>query len=759
MPRVRLRFHQDKRIWQVVLFTLLTACVTADILSPDALAPGSITLERPEKVQPLPDTIYQISENDRPIPTNQWWSSLMWKPFSENLFAHPIVARCQKEGLAIGHAGVGVTGAGGHIMSAALGPQGDLLLGLSDNSSFSRADYHSSSDWFLTLQLQHEKSPLLTHFGHGSPFLFFEHSVASDRPQPKISLAQKPTRPPIHHQPNQLIITLHERHYALYGSSGSEWKKMDDNSYILHDSKGYFSIGLLPDDSADTLETFASLAHNHVTNTEVSYRFSEGTIETLYSFHCVAREGKSSEKNLKTLFALYPHQWKYTKAPLTKSSFLSPRGPMKLAIGNSFTTHISQQGLLPYLSGEAISDQSALLSQLEKEAAKPTPPVKDSYWGGKDLGKLVSLAGVAEAIDAADLQKTFLNQAATLLENWFSTKVNDALLYYDRSWNTLIASPPAYGSDKELNDHHFHYGYFIRAAAEITRHNPEWGEQWAPIVNLLVRDIASPDHKDQLFPYLRCFDLYAGHSWASGHANFSDGNNQESASEALNAWYALALWGEVSNQKTIRDLGLFLFNTELTAMEEYWFDVAETNFPSNYPNPTLGMIWGGKGAYGTWFSGNADHIHGINWLPFTPASLFLGRNPAYVERNFKHLVAHREADDDFQKDWGDLILMYGALYDPSPARKHLSTFPNASCEAGNSRPFMEHWVSTLEKYGQPAPKIVADSPWALALRKNETITYLAYNWTDQPQSVKFSDGKEIIAKSKTLTVSEINNSK
>jgi endoglucanase Acf2 len=33
---------------------------------------------------------------------------------------------------------------------------------------------------------------------------------------------------------------------------------------------------------------------------------------------------------------------------------------------------------------------------------------------------------------------------------------------YDRTWGTLIGYPPSYGSDTELNDHHFHYGYFVR---------------------------------------------------------------------------------------------------------------------------------------------------------------------------------------------------------------------------------------------------------------------------------------------------------
>lgn len=61
------------------------------------------------------------------------------------------------------------------------------------------------------------------------------------------------------------------------------------------------------------------------------------------------------------------------------------------------------------------------------------------------------------------------------------------------------------------------------------------------------------------YPFLRNFDIYEGHSWASGVANYefdengemvdkkgglSGGNNQESSSESVNAWSSLILWGE-----------------------------------------------------------------------------------------------------------------------------------------------------------------------------------------------------------------------
>src|SRR5688572_31565583 len=65
-----------------------------------------------------------------------------------------------------------------------------------------------------------------------------------------------------------------------------------------------------------------------------------------------------------------------------------------------------------------------------------------------------------------------------------------------------------------------------------------------PYTTLFRSDIASPDRQDKLFPFLRNFDPYAGHSWASGHARFGDGNNNESSSEAMNAWYGMILFGQ-----------------------------------------------------------------------------------------------------------------------------------------------------------------------------------------------------------------------
>ena len=97
------------------------------------------------------------------------------------------------------------------------------------------------------------------------------------------------------------------------------------------------------------------------------------------------------------------------------------------------------------------------------------------------------------------------------------------------------------------NDHHFHYGYFVYAAAVIGYLDPKWMTKdnvaW---VNSLVRDYANPDVSDKYFPFSRCFDWYHGHSWAHGLYETLDGKDQESSSEDAMAAYALKMWGKIS---------------------------------------------------------------------------------------------------------------------------------------------------------------------------------------------------------------------
>ncbi|MFT6594565.1 MAG: endoglucanase Acf2 [Akkermansiaceae bacterium] len=710
---------------------------------------GSYSVQRPAGCEPLPDEIFVTDSFKGAVPTNQWWSSLVWEKYSQNMFPHPLAMVCHEGGLAVTYPGPGITGRGGHIMGGGVSKTGDFVIGHSEMEEFPSARLAKYSEWFITSEFRKETESLSVTFGHGSPYVFGKISggdpMITFSDQPMVWSAKK----------NVVGVTVRGNHYGLFGSKGSQWSGLEEKKFTNSDSKGYFSVALLPDKEPVTLERFSKYAHNHVVDTRVSSRASGGYLESVYDFTTEALEGVGKG----TLYSLYPHQWKYSKAKLTGQVYKSVRGAMKVAEGTGFRASVPIQGLLPMLPAGGIPDRERMIGYLKLEAAKKSPDFADTYWDGKYLGKLATLSGIAGMTGEMELQKIFLGEIRSRLENWFTASEgeNSPMFYYEQKWGSLIGSKPSYGSDGQLNDHHFHYGYFIRAAAEVARHDPEWAKKWGPMVNLIIRDIASTDKKDSMFPYLRCFDLYAGHSWASGHAKFGDGNNQESSSESMNAWYGLMLWGEVTGDEELRDTGIFLYNTERTAVEEYWFDVSETNFPKEYPEVAVGMVWGGKGAFSTWFSADIDCIHGINWLPFTPASIYMGRFPDYVKKNHVRIVEKREKGNDYNNGWGDLVVMFNALSDPGMAVKYIDGNPECSLEGGNTHAFMYHWIHTLDRLGRNDASVTSEYPFVNVFEKDGRKSYAAYNFGKSDLKVSFSDGFKMTAAPGKLTVKSSGN--
>ena len=121
------------------------------------------------------------------------------------------------------------------------------------------------------------------------------------------------------------------------------------------------------------------------------------------------------------------------------------------------------------------------------------------------------------------------------------------------------------------NDHHFHYGYHIYTAAVLAKSDPAWGQQWNEQVLHMISDVAEPSRASTWYPFTRTKDWYDGHAWASGIFAFADGKNQESTSESVNGWYAIYLWGLVTDNARVRDLGRLMTGLEIRAAHKYEF--------------------------------------------------------------------------------------------------------------------------------------------------------------------------------------------
>eukprot|EP00955_Chlamydomonas_euryale_P055263 356080-Chlamydomonas_euryale.AAC.1 len=178
-------------------------------------------------------------------------------------------------------------------------------------------------------------------------------------------------------------------------------------------------------------------------------------------------------------------------------------------------------------------------------------------------------------------------------------------------------------------------GYLLTAAAVLGRFDAEWLSEHKNRLLDVVRDIAAPplgggggvggSGDPGWFPAARHTDWFAGHSWTSGLQAFADGKNQESTSEAVNAWYGVALLGDALRDAPLAALGRTLLASEAASAQAYW------QMPSGsrvYPRPfrdnvVVGVLWGTKADYSTWFGDLPEYMTLIQALPFTPASTAL----------------------------------------------------------------------------------------------------------------------------------------
>lgn len=709
---------------------------------------GSYALRPPAGAAGPPPRVRVSRDLTARVPTNRFWSSLVAGERPQPQYPHPLAVHPTRRGLRVHDPGPSITANAQGVFGALSERDGteDLVLGHAGAPDLPDVSLEDFGDWTVRVRLASGAARMDVTYGHGSPYVFatFEGGGA------RVTFPAAPTIWAGDAASATLGLTIRGRHYGLFGPRGSTWTGLGGSS-LANPAATYASLAALPAATPEALALFERHAHAHVTGSRAAWRYDPATcsVETTFTVETRALEGEERD----ALLALYPHQWAHTSADLLPGlEYRSVRGPMRLVRGRSFTTRLTFPGLLPALPPVVALDPARRRALLADEVARATSPPLDAYWEGKLLGRLAAQVPLAEET-GGDEARRLVAGIARRLERRFTAldpatgQLKDTDRFdHDATWGALIARPAAFGSETTLNDHHLHYGYYLRAAAEVARLDPDWAqdERWGGMVRLLVRDIASTDRADPLFPYLRCFDVYAGHSWASGLTTSPSGADLESSSESLQAWAALVLLGQALGDVALRDLGACLFATELSAVEAYWFDVERRTFPPGLGPPALSMIWGGKGVLETWFSTEPEALFGINWLPLTGASLYLGRYPGAAARVYDEL-RRRRGSESWQL-WPDLVIMYRALSDPADAARQLEALgPDAFPEAGNSRLNLETWVAALGALGQVDRAVTADVPlYAVFRRPDGGRVHVAYRMPrEAPFVATFSDGVKV----------------
>ncbi|WP_299123026.1 glycosyl hydrolase [uncultured Winogradskyella sp.] len=262
------------------------------------------------------------------------------------------------------------------------------------------------------------------------------------------------------------------------------------------------------------------------------------------------------------------------------------------------------------------------------------------------------------------------------------------------------------------------------------------------LINLLVRDAASDDRNDTQFPYLRNFSPYAGHSWANGFATFPQGNDQESTSESMQFASSLIHWGSVTENDAIRDLGIYIYTTEQTAVEEYWFDIYQRNFQPSQQYSLVSRIWGNSYDNGTFWTNDIAASYGIEMYPIHAGSFYLAHNQTYAQSLWTEITSNTGilSNEENPNLWHDTYWKYLSLIDAQSAIDLYDSYPDRNLKFGISDAQTYHWLHAMNAMGTVDATITSNHPIAVAFNNNGEMTYAAHNYSDAPITVTFSDG-------------------
>ncbi|CAK9438613.1 uncharacterized protein LODBEIA_P28370 [Lodderomyces beijingensis] len=453
------------------------------------------------------------------------------------------------------------------------------------------------------------------------------------------------------------------------------------------------------DAAAGMYATDASLQGSVICSSSASYQFVYST------------SGTSTSGN-PLIFALPHHLETITGAGATGIKVSSQtKGEMTgfLTKTLSFTESIDKNiHFLPYIEGSPelsyTVEQLALLAtsandELSVDIASTVKNMNSNYFSGKVIDKYAQILLV---VDEIIRDEAVTNSTLAQMKDAFETFLNNQQYYplmYDTKFGGVTSTAAQNGDDGAdygsayYNDHHFHYGYFVHAAAVVGKIDKKLGGTWAQDnkdwVESLIRDVANPSRSDVYFPVSRMFSWYDGHSWAAGVYPSNDGKNQESSSEDIHFAYGMKLWGNVVEDYAMEARGGLMLSIMKRAFNLYFYYKSDNPVqPAEIlPNKVSGIFFENKVDYTTYFGSPDQHpeyVHGIHMLPITAASSSV-RIPSYVQEEWDEQIS--TFIDNVNSGWTGILRLNQALINPQEAYEFFSSsnWSNNYLDNGQSR--------------------------------------------------------------------------
>jgi endoglucanase Acf2 len=648
----------------------------------------------------------------RPIPTNEWWTNIIYDEGSElggRLWAMPLVADPFESGLNIYHPTKWNTTGTDLMIDYPVVLKGDGFVP-------TRSIATDWSDWSVDVKTYQDinNKYILTKSVHGSPFIWV--NVVGFTPQIECyhngqylnSSGGAITFP---FTGEYFVILYWDTYYGVHLPPGSTVTKGGTTGNLLTITLGsganYIVFSALP--NAATAATLHQYAYVKPTSTSVSwsYNTTAGTMAATWALTTTNIRGAAVNTAVQ---GFLPHQYRSatsSNVAYNGITYKQSRGLLRMATGNSYTFNYKFNGILPSFTAPATraadanpynaSVMSSIITAYANKlrAATPPPYASDTYWGGKDIVRMAKMMLFAKETNHAEYTYLMTTLKAAMT-NWLTYTPGETEFYFAwyPKWKALIGFNESYYSGL-FTDNHFHYGYIIQAAALLAMADYNYVNQYNGILTMIAKQYANWDKADGNFPFMRTFDPWMGHSYAGGVSS-PNGNNQESTSEAMQSWHALYFLGSALGNNAMRDAGAFGYLSESKATLEYWFNRNGDVWPAAYNHSVVGILWPGGYVYGTYFGIDPQWIHGIQMLPISPAFHYFNQGFTtaqaatyynnlntemynyYVGNGNTAITDGGVATESEVGDWGHVLLGFRSLFEPTYSTQKMAAAWNSA---------------------------------------------------------------------------------
>ncbi len=296
-------------------------------------------------------------------------------------------------------------------------------------------------------------------------------------------------------------------------------------------------------------------------------------------------------------------------------------GTMMLVVGDiwSMEEPLPPPSCLEFLPRYPPRIRDALHAALDVEGSVEYAAHIDTgsmYFAGKAISKVAQLALLAAALQHPSGPHLLDQLGISILK---FVRNSGELMSYDSTWGGIVSNRGFVDGDMAdfgntwYNDHHYHFGYHIYAAAAYLHLNPFTSvsqeiQQWT---ELLIRDVASPC-TNRFFPQFRNFDWWTGHSWSKGLFSSGDGKDEESSSEDYHFTYACFLYALAAEDGILASRSKLMLAIQKNSVNHYMlFAHDNTTQPRNFVgNRVSGIKFQNKIDHATYFGLNPEYIHG-----------------------------------------------------------------------------------------------------------------------------------------------------